>query len=86
MEKNIKLVLLVAIIIASLGIGYCYGNIKGLAEGELQGKELGRTELLAEQEVAEAEALQKIQDAANIYGDEEGVNPYSDAYQNPFAE
>ena len=91
MEKNIKLILLgTIIIIVSLGFTYYCGNYKGLSAGELigieKGKELGRAELLAEQEEAEAAALLKIQEAANIYGDEDGINPYSDSYQNPFAE
>ena len=89
MEKNLKLVLLIVVDIVSLGGGYYYGNQKGLIEGESigveKGKVLGQEELLAEQQAAEEEALQKIQDAANIYSDED-INPYADAYQNPFAE
>ena len=90
MEKNIKLILSILMVVVVGLVGYSYGSNKGLAEGKLigieEGKELGRTELLVEQEEAEAEALLKIQEAANIYGDDEGINPYSDAYQNPFAE
>ena len=90
MQKNIKIFLLTIIAIAGLYFSYYYGNQKGLVEGGLigikEGKELGREELLAEQEEAEKEALLKIQEAANIYGNEEGVNPYKDTYQNPFAE
>ena len=90
MGKNIKTLLIIVLLVVGSGLGYYCGNQKGLTAGELvgveKGKDLGREELLAEQELAEQEALQKIQEAANIYGDDEGVNPYSDAYQNPFAE
>ena len=93
-DNNVKLILL-GIVAFALGLGsglYC-GNSQGLTEGKAQGlvegieqgKEVGREELLAEQEAAEAEALLEIQEAANIYDDDE-VNPYSDAYQNPFSE
>ena len=93
-NNNVKLILL-GVVIFILGLGgtwYCgnskglmEGKAQGLAEGIEQGKEEGRQELLAEQKAIEEEALQKIQEAANIYGDDE-INPYSDAYQNPFAE
>lgn len=82
-------------VIIGLGFGICagyyYGNSAGFNSGKTaginEGVVQGRKTLLAEQNAAEAAKLKEIQDAVNPFAAQtDAVNPFKDAYVNPFAE
>lgn len=79
--KNIILIGLIALAIG-LGVGYYYGNTTGVKSGV----EIGKADLLAEQEKAAEEAVKATQDEIleqiNPFGD--AVNPFEGGYTNPF--
>lgn len=88
MNSNIKIVLGVIIaLFVGLVAGYYYGNARGLVKGNENGMQKGRLDLLAEQKKAQEEELSKIIEEANVFNEvEKAVNPFKDAYKNPFAQ
>lgn len=97
MENNKKFTTLAVVMSAffalAVGIcgGYYYGNNKGVADGISAGKAAGIAEgqaaLLVKQTKEAEENLKTVQEAANPFAEQKNaVNPFQNAYVNPFGE
>jgi hypothetical protein len=97
MENNKKFTTLAVVLsvffalVAGACGGYYYGNNKGVTEGIAAGKTAGiaegRAALLAKQTKEAEENLKAVQEAANPFAEQKNaVNPFQNAYANPFGE
>lgn len=83
MDKKKVLIALVIVLLILLVAGVCYFVYrKGYSQGYVQ----GRNDFLLEQKKEEEEALNKALEAANPFSEKIEVNPFKEAYRNPFGQ
>jgi flagellar basal body-associated protein FliL len=83
MDKKKVLIALVIVLLILLVVGACYFVYR---RGYSQGYVRGRNDLLVEQKKQEEEALKKALEAANPFSERIEVNPFKEAYKNPFTQ
>lgn len=84
MDKKILIIFIIVVLVAATG-AYLFGNQIGYGKGKQagyeEGKEIGRAAAQTEAAQAVANPLEELP-STNPF--EETVNPFEDAYQNPF--